>query len=103
MDLATIYLRFASEAASFSVAEALGAVVQTEDGPRLARYTHRYGLDVVGQVVLPGTYDDEGVELTPPTPLPGWHVNLRILDGSELPDELAPYVIYPEVPIRVFF
>ena len=90
-------LRFADEAASFSVALQLDAVGETEDGPRLVRFSHRYALDVIGQIVLPPA--DPGAE---PETLPGWHVNLRVLDGSELPPELAPFVVYPANPARVW-
>ena len=79
-------LRFADEEASFAVAIALDAVVTTEDGPRLARFTHRYALDVIGEI--------EGAD--------GWHVNFRILDGSPLPAELAAFVVTPELPARVW-
>lgn len=80
------YLRFPDEQSSFAVAQALDAVAITEDGPRLVRFTHRYAIDVVGEI--------EGAN--------GWHVNFRILDGSELPSVLSPYVIEPEHPARVW-
>lgn len=80
------YLRFPDEASSFAVAQALDAVAVTEDGARLVRFTHRYAIDVVGEI--------EGAE--------GWHVNFRILDGSALPDTLLPYVVSPAEPMRVW-
>ena len=79
-------LRFEGEGASFAVAQALDAVAMTEDGPRLVRFTHRYALDVIGE--LAGEV--------------GWHVNLRVLDGSELPSDLAQYVVNPAQPARVW-
>ena len=79
-------LRFEGEGASFAVAQALDAVAMTEDGPRLVRFTHRYALDVIGEI--------EGES--------GWHVNLRILDGTPLPEEVAPFVVTPEQPARVW-
>ena len=79
-------LRFPDEASSFAVAQALDAVSVTEDGPRLVRFTHRYALDVIGAL--------EGRQ--------GWHVNIRILDGSELPAELSQYIVTPEAPARVW-
>lgn len=95
-------LSFPDEQTAFAAAQALDAVTITEGGPRLIRFTHRYALDVIGEITLPGTYDQQGNELTPPTPLQGWHVNFRILDGSELPDSLLPYVITVDQPVRVW-
>jgi hypothetical protein len=90
-------LRFPDEATSFAAAQELGAVIETEDGPRLARFTERYAIDVIGEIALPP--ETEGGE---PTPLTGWHVNLRIIDGSPLPEELAPFVVTPTNPYRVW-
>lgn len=79
-------LRFPDEQTSFASAQELGAVIETEDGPRLARFTERYAIDVIGEI------PDET----------GWHVNLRIIDGSPLPEELAPFVVTPANPYRVW-
>ena len=102
MSLADYQLLFADEASSFAVAIALGAVAETEDGSRLVRYTHRWAIDVIGTLYTPGEQDEAGSELVAPEPLPGWHVNFRILDGSELPPELEPFVVHPETPARVW-
>lgn len=90
MNLTDYYLRFPNEQSSFAVALALDAVTITEDGPRLVRYTHRYALDVIGEIIV-----DE-------TPIPGWHVNFRILDGSPPPEQIIPYVVEVDNPIRVW-
>jgi len=90
-------LRFPDEATSFAAAQELGAVVETEDGPRLVAFNDRWAIGVIGEIVLPP--ETEGGE---PTVLPGWHVNLRIVDGSELPAELAPFVVTPATPYRVW-
>lgn len=100
-DVSDFCLRFADEAASFAVALALDAVAETEDGPRLVRFNHRYALDVIGTIYAEtGEADAEGNPVL--APLPGWHVNFRILDGSPLPAELAAYVVTPEQPARVW-
>lgn len=95
-------LRFPDEQTAFAAAQALDAVAMTEDGPRLIRFTHRYAIDVIGEITLPGTYDADGNELSPPTPLSGWHVNFRILNGSDLPADLQQYVVTPANPVRVW-
>ena len=97
MSVSDFCLRFDDEAASLAVAFQLDALGQTEDGPRLVRFTHRYALDVLGVVILPPA--EEGAE---PVTLPGWHVNLRVLDGSPLPPELSPFVVHPTAPARVW-
>jgi len=90
-------LKFPDEATSFAAAQELGAVVETEDGPRLVAFNERWAIGVIGEIVLPP--ETEGGQ---PTVLPGWHVNLRIIDGSPLPDELAPFVVTPTTPYRVW-
>jgi len=53
--------------------------------------------DIIGTLYTPGTYDDEGNELTPPVPLAGWHVNSPFpVEGWE------QYQVTPTSPRRVF-
>lgn len=53
---------------------------------------------VIGRIIaVPGTYNDEGVEITPPTYREGWHVNM-----TELLPELAQYQVFPAEPYRVY-
>lgn len=52
----------------------------------------------VGRIIdVPGTYDEEGRELTPPTYQDGWHVNM-----TELLPELVQYQVFPSSPVRVY-
>ena len=90
-------LRFPDEATAFAAAQELGAVTETEDGERLVGFTDRYAIGVIGEIVLPPETED-----SEPIVLPGWHVNLRIIDGSDLPAELAPFVVTPATPFRVW-
>ncbi len=58
--------------------------------------------DIIGTIYEPGTYDEEGNELTPPTPLDGWHVNVSYHFLKDWPTELDPYIIEPPAtPYRV--
>ena len=58
-------------------------------------------IDTIGVIYQPiGDMDAEGNFLT--AALPGWHVNLR---GSFTPEQmgaLAPFVVAPENPVRVW-
>lgn len=54
-------------------------------------------IDIVGTIYSPGTYDEEGNELTPPVAQEGYHVNV-----VELTPDLESYLIEPNTPSRVF-
>ena len=43
---------------------------------------------------------DTGEVITPPTPMPGWHVNIAL--RGDLPVELQTYLVAPRHPRRVF-
>ncbi len=92
------YLKFTDEA---EAADQLAAYRFTdEDGAeqwKTASLTH--ALDVVGAIAVGGKWDEEGNEIEAPTVLDGYHVNLMI---GELPAELAPYIVTPTTPSRVF-
>lgn len=47
-----------------------------------------------------GVLFDETV--TPPAPLAGWHVNVRVIVGKENPLPLVPYAITLQNPRRVW-
>lgn len=60
-------------------------------------------LDLIGPVVLvPGEYDEEFNEITPPVIDDAYHVNLRIMDNTEFPVELETYKIAVSNPRRIF-
>ena len=58
-----------------------------------------WAMDVVGTIYEPGTYDEEtGEEITPPVPLPGWHINF----AGPYANGLEAYKIEPNSPYRKF-
>ena len=62
-------------------------------------YTHDRAIDEVGPVqLLPGTYDEDGVELTPPTFDTGHHINFL----GEAPEEWDVYLVEVASPNRTF-
>ena len=92
----TIFLRFDNE----DVAIAILAAYRTESGEWMTAGTG-FALDVIGQISLGGEWDTSGTEpvlVTPPTVLPGYHVNFV----GELPADLARFQVFPAMPYRVF-
>jgi hypothetical protein len=102
MSVQDYYLRFPDEETSFSIAAHLEAVVVTPEGPLLVRFNHRYAIDVIGEIYTDAVYDSQGNITTPSEKLPGWHVNLRVLDGTPLPEDLHQYIVSPALPSRVW-
>ncbi len=58
-------------------------------------------LDHVGTVWSVAVLDGAGEVVTPAAPLPGYHVNVRMVSGS-LPEALTAFRVYPSVPYRRF-
>lgn len=84
-----IFLRFPNEATFLAAA----APYTTEAGINIPN------LDVIGTIYEGGEYDSEGNVITPPTQIPGYHVNTL----GPVPVEFRPFVIKPpRSPIRVF-
>ena len=65
----------------------------------VTHYTHDRAIDEVGSIeTLPGTYDEEGVELTTPTYDNRHHINFQ---GTP-PVEWDEYLIEVDTPLRIF-
>lgn len=110
---ADLCLKFADEAAAFAALyepvtqtvttydeEGAATTVTTEvEGEFKARHTA--SIDTIGVIHQPiGDMDAEGNFLT--AALPGWHVNLRGSFTPEQVEALAPFVVTPENPVRVW-
>jgi hypothetical protein len=91
----THYLRFESEESAIQHFEVAG-FVQDEI---LVLNTHKYSLDIIGQIIRGGEWDAEGNVITPPEVLEGWHANYQ----GDLPEELIPFLVEPENPVRMFY
>lgn len=64
-------------------AAGIGQFVTDEDGTRWEYNAAYRGIETTtswhGQVVdVPGTYDADGNEITPPTMIDGWHTNVKV-------------------------
>jgi hypothetical protein len=71
-----------------------GNVIPTEPPTPTPNYQN---IDVLGII-----YDISEDEDIPPTPKDGWHVNVRIVVGSEDPTPFLSYMVHPEPPRRVW-
>ena len=79
-------LRFDSEPNAEATADRMGYL---DDDGEIKSLGHNGALDIIGTATIPGTYDEQGDELSPPIPLPGFFVNLAI--PGPLPRTLASF------------
>ena len=101
----TTYFKFVDEAAAIAVLQPEGYYVpeETVEEEVIPAYYKTadlgWAMDVVGTIYEPGTYDEEtGEEITPPVPLPGWHINF----AGPYANGLEAYKIEPTSPYRKF-
>ena len=95
------FFRFTDEAAWVTAAKAAGFYVTDPETETevLQAYTADRAIDVIGTLYNDdGVYDEEGEEVTAPTPMDGWHVNYL----GDLPDGWETYEVHPEPPKRIF-
>jgi hypothetical protein len=87
-------LRFDTEHQALQAAEAL-ALLDSDDLPEMLVISEFNGrlcgqAQLITDVQAPGTYDPDGNELTPPTPVPGVFVNI-VLSRAILHPTLVPF------------
>ncbi|QYY30296.1 hypothetical protein K2O51_23285 [Cupriavidus pinatubonensis] len=88
------------------LAAGLTVEVQDEDGQMIRVPADGVSITSPGEISIGGEWDAEGNELTPPTPVPGWHTNLRLvrpLTEDEL-THVGAWILEPspETPYRVW-
>jgi len=79
-------LRFPDEPKAEATADRMGYL---DDDGEIKSLGHKGALDIIGTATVPGTYDEQGNEITPPIVLPGFYVNLAI--PGPLSRALAPF------------
>lgn len=94
------YLKFPSRETAVALAEQFGLyVVDSQGGELLISASHQMAIDVVGTVYEPtgNTVTNNGMTSPEMAPVPGWHINIRVLDDAyPVPTEvLAPFLITP--------
>ena len=87
--------RFTSRTQFRTLAAAEGLLTEDDE---LITASHTHAIDEIGTIYEGGTYDAEGVVITPPTALSGWHVNYI----GELPDGWEEFLVTPQHPARVW-
>jgi len=93
------YLAFPDQAAADAVLYTTHDAVTDEEGNVTAEayVTPNYAnIDTLG--VLYERQDDPEAE---PIPLPGWHINIRLVEGEDA-EALQAYEVHPTVPRRVW-
>ena len=88
--------RFNSRTQFRTLAAAEGLLTEDDE---LITASHTHSLDEIGIIYEGGTYDAEGVVITPPTALPGWHVNTLGL----APEAWDSHLIIVNSASRIFF
>ena len=102
----TTFFKFDDEATAKAVLQPEGYYIDQEVDTETKQVSPGYyktadlgwALDVVGTIYEQGTYDEDGNELTPPTPIPGFHINF----AGPYADGLEKYRIEPKTPYRKF-
>jgi hypothetical protein len=93
------YLAFPDQAAADAVLYTTHDAVTDEEGnvTSEAYVTPNYAnIDTLG--VLYERQDDPDAE---PIPLPGWHINIRLVEGEDA-EPLQAFEVHPTVPRRVW-
>lgn len=102
----TRFFTFPDMQTSFELAYAAGLTKPDEHNEqRLVTATNEYAIDVVGIIHKPtGTMleGENGLFYPEQAPIPGWHVNVRILSGDPVPESFVQYEVFPATPARDF-
>lgn len=102
----TRFFTFPDMDTSFGLAYEAGLTSPDEHNePRLKAFTDTYAIDVVGVIHKPTGNMIEGPDglfLPEQAPIPGWHVNVRILKGDPIPESFTQYEVFPVTPARDF-
>jgi hypothetical protein len=88
--------RFNSRNQFRTLAAAEGLLTEDDE---LITASHTHSLDEIGTLYKGGTYDAEGVVITPPVALPGWHVNY----AGEPPEAWDAHLIIVNSASHIFF
>lgn len=94
--MTTVHLKFPDEA-TFAAAMPAGWERRGESAHPLPDGVQALRI-LPHPLMVGGRYSLQGVELEPPTLLPGYHVNAL----GDVPDAWRPYIVTPRSPLAVF-
>jgi hypothetical protein len=99
------YLAFTDEAAAKAVLYRIeGAVEATEDTEAVEGYEvpNYANIDTIGIIYKPTgeTTEQDGMDVPVMAALPGWHVNVRVVDEDA--EALQAFEVHPATPLRVW-
>lgn len=108
-DMQSVLSAFYKQDYTTQVDEETGEETQVPEGdPYLVRNTRDYSIDVVGTIFEPTgnmIIDEEGFEYPESAPVPGWHINIRVV-GDNVRDTVeaidTQYGVTPTSPSRVW-
>lgn len=96
------YLKFADEAEAVSILYTITPEVLDDEGnvtQQASTQPNYRNIDVLGELYDP--IPDPMPEGYSPVALPGWHVNVRLIDGED-GTALEPFSVIPTNPRRVW-
>jgi hypothetical protein len=96
-------LRFDTEAeATATLYEQVAVAFDDEGAPTDYEPRAKFrNIDTIGTIYTGGEWDADGNVLVEPVALPGWHVNVRALDGEDT-SGLDAFEVHPASPVRVW-
>ena len=106
----TTFLKFPDQTTCLTKFSEAGMTFTDEETSKekIIQASHEYAVDEIGTIYTPGEYTTdpktgEVIEVTPPTPIEGWHVNAIFYNGG-VPESLQAYTIepHPSTPYRLF-
>jgi hypothetical protein len=100
-----LYLAFTDEAAANAVLFTQEPTEWDEEGNATAfepRQSYR-NIDTIGVIYKPTgeTTEQDGMAVPVMAAIPGWHVNVRLVDGEDA-EPLRAFEVHPTVPRRVW-
>lgn len=108
-DLPTVFAAFYRQDTETTVDDETGEETVTNVGdPYLVMHTPDYAIDFVGTILEPTgntLTDAEGNEYPETAPVPGWHINVRLVGDARRADVEALGALYgvtPTSPSRVW-
>lgn len=101
-----IYLSFADEAAAKAVLYRVEGAIEASEGVEAVEGTevaNFRNIDTIGVIYKPTgeTTEQDGMTVPVMEAIPGWHVNVRLVEGEDA-SALSTFAVNPSTPMRVW-